>query len=273
LSNSYLKFWGTRGSNPSPDSDKMKYGGDTSCIEIMIKNKESLILDMGTGMRNLGKEIIADSNYPKEINILLSHFHFDHIMGFLTFAPLFNNNYTINIYGKNSNTSVESAMNFLLKSDFWPVDMDMINAQLNFKSWEANTFNIKNAEICHALHGHPNGANSYKIKVDNFNIVYATDLEHPEGKLNNNVVNLSKDADILIHDSHFSINDLVKHKGWGHSSWKQAADVAIESKTKKLILFHHSPDYSDDKVHEIEKNAQKKFPNTISAYQGLKINF
>ena len=85
----------------------------------------------------------------------------------------------------------------------------MINAQLNFKSWEANTFNIKNAEICHAIHGHPNGANSYKIKVDNFNIVYATDLEHPEGKLNSNVVNLSKDADILIHDSHFSINDLT----------------------------------------------------------------
>ena len=164
-------------------------------------------------------------------------------------------------------------MNFLLKSDFWPVDMDMINAQLNFKSWESNTFNIKNTEICHTIHGHPNGANSYKIKVDNFYIVYATDCEHPKGRLNSNVVNISKDADILIHDSHFSIEDLVKHKGWGHSSWKQATDVAIESKAKKLILFHHSPEYSDDKVREIEKNAQKKFPNTISAYQGLKINF
>ena len=217
-------------------------------------------------------DIISNPNYPRTIHIFLSHYHWDHIMGFLSFAPLFDKEFEINIYGQNNNTSINSLPDVLLKSDFWPVDLDMISASLNFKTLEQNTI-INNTEISYAIHGHPNGANSFKVKNNNFSIVYSTDCEHPVGILNQNVVELSNNADILIHDAHFTIEDLTKHKGWGHSSWKQAVDVAIQSKSKKLILFHHSPDYTDDNIAEIEKNAQKKFPNTISSYQGLKIDF
>ena len=97
----YIKFWGVRGSNPTPDSDKMHYGGDTSCVEIRTNDNDCIILDMGTGLRNLGKHILSDSTYKKEINILLSHYHWDHIMGFFYFAPLYNKEYTINIYAIN----------------------------------------------------------------------------------------------------------------------------------------------------------------------------
>ena len=101
------------------------------------------------------------------------------------------------------------------------------------------------------------------------NSVYITDCEHPEGTLNPNVLSIAKGCDILIHDSHFSINDLSKHKGWGHSSWKQAVDVAITSEAKQLILFHHSPDYDDSQV---ELNEKTSTINTIASYQGLSIS-
>ena len=273
MSNGYVKFWGTRGSNPTPDNNKIKYGGDTSCVEVRTSDNDIIILDMGTGIRNLGKQILNDSKYPKTLHIFLSHYHWDHIMGFLSFAPLFNEDYTINIYGKNSNTEIDTLPDILLKSDFWPVNSDMINAKLSFQSFNEDSIYINNTKVSFTVHGHPNGANSYKIENNNSSIVYTTDCEHPVGSLNPNVVDISKDADILIHDAHFTTKDLVNHKGWGHSSWKQAVDVAIQSKTKKLVLFHHSPDYSDEQVSEIETNAKQKFPNTISAYQGLSISF
>ena len=116
-----VKFWGVRGSNPTPDADKAKYGGDTSCIEIRTACNDTIIFDMGTGIRNLGKKIINDASYSKEINIFLSHYHWDHIMGFLYFKPLYNSDYTINIYGYNSKTPISKVSEILTNKNFWPV--------------------------------------------------------------------------------------------------------------------------------------------------------
>ena len=98
-----IRFWGCRGSFPTPDKDKMIYGGDTSCIEIRTSDNQIIILDMGSGLKRLGNKIINDATYPNEINIFLSHYHLDHIMGFLMFEPLFDENYKINIYSRDSN--------------------------------------------------------------------------------------------------------------------------------------------------------------------------
>ena len=126
-------------------------------------------------------------------------------------------------------------------------------------------------KLYYSIHPHPNGTNSLRVETNGKSITYITDCEHPLGKLNPNVLDIANQCDILIHDAHFTINDLAKAKGWGHSSWKQAVDVAIISQVKKLLLFHFSPEYDDEQVKEIEKNAQKKFINTLAAYQGLKI--
>lgn len=273
MTKGYIRFWGTRGSNPTPDKDKIKFGGDTSCVEVRTDQNDLIIFDMGTGLRNLGKKIISDSSYNRTIHIFLSHYHFDHIMGFLSFAPLFDSKYTINIYGENKNTNIEKLPDMLLQNNFWPVDKKMLNATINFKTIENNEININNIKITHTLHGHPNGANTYRMDYDGKSVVYCTDCEHPEGSLNPNVVNICNQADILIHDSHFTINDLADHRGWGHSSWKQATDVMIESQAKQLVLFHHSPDYDDNQIRKIEQNAQAKFPNTISSFQGLSLDF
>ena len=276
MNKGYIKFWGVRGSNPTPDTDKIKYGGDTSCIEIRTADNDAIILDMGTGIRNLGKEIIKDPSYPKEINILLSHYHWDHIMGFFYFSPLYDSDYTINIHGYNSKTPISMVSELLFNKNFWPVDKEMYKADINFiempeSSNEEKLIKINKTKIYYSLHPHPNGTNSLKIDTGNKKIVYITDCEHPIGTLNPNVVAIAKGCDILIHDSHFTINDLSKYRGWGHSSWKQAVDVAITSGAKQLILFHHSPNYDDSQVALNEKNAQKKFINTIASYQGLSI--
>jgi len=273
----YIKFWGVRGSNPTPDKDKMHYGGDTSCVEIRTKNNDLIILDMGTGLRNLGKQILEDQSYGDEINIFLSHYHWDHIMGFFYFAPLYDSRFTINIYGYNAKTPINTLSNTLTNKNFWPVDKDAYQAKINFiempkSSNEQKSITVNKTNIYYSIHPHPNGTNSFKVETDNKKIVYITDCEHPEGSLNENVVNIATECDFLIHDSHFTIQDLSLHKGWGHSSWKQCVDVAITSRAKQLCLFHFSPNYDDEKIKEIEMNAQKKFINTVAVYQGLVID-
>ena len=132
LSKGYIKFWGVRGSNPAPDEDKVIYGGDTSCVEIRSNNNDVVILDMGSGLRNLGTKILSDASYPKVINIFISHFHWDHVMGFLYFTPLYDKSFTFNIYGYNKHTSTSSFSKKILDPGLWPVSVDMLKAKINF---------------------------------------------------------------------------------------------------------------------------------------------
>lgn len=274
MSKGYIKFWGVRGSNPTPDKNKMEYGGDTSCIEVRTSNNELIILDMGTGIRNLGNKILSDNTYPKTIHILLSHFHWDHIMGFLYFSPFYDKSYTFNVYGFNKHTPTTSFSKKILDPTFWPVSMDMLNANINFFDLDGEDLIIDSKTYINYInHSHPNTATSYRINTDGHAIVYTTDCEHPQKNLNDNVVEIAKNADILVHDSHFSNEDLKKHKGWGHSSSGKAIDVAKKANVKKLALFHYNPSYDDNTVLNLEKDSKKEFENTIASKQGLQINF
>ena len=273
MNNQYLKFWGVRGSRSTAESNKMEYGGDTSCIEIRTQNNELIILDMGTGLNNLGKSIIEEEKPPTTINVFLSHYHWDHILGFLTFMPIYNSKYKINIYGNNKNTSINEISKKLLDKTFWPVSIDMLKAEINFIELNNKSVNISDVKITCNEHAHPNGATSYKISCKNYDIVYTTDCEHAEDNLSKNVIEFAENADILIHDSHFTPEDLETHKGWGHSSWEQAAQVAKLAKIKKLFLFHYSPEYDDSAVKKMEENAKNVFKETYAAKQGLKYKF
>ena len=268
-----IRFWGCRGSFPCSEKNKQIYGGDTSCIEIRTPDNNTIILDMGTGLKRLGQKIINDSSYNKEIHIFLSHFHLDHIHGFVMFAPLFNPNYNIKIYSRQSNgKSLITVLEQFLQPEIWPISLDDLPAKISFIDIDDKSININsNISITNQLHAHPNKA--YSIGIESFNkkIVYATDCEHPKQNLNPNVVNFATDSDILIHDAQYTPNDLKTHIGWGHSSWEQAAKVASESGSKQLILFHHSPDYDDNKIKDIERKARFYFPNIMAAKQDLKI--
>ncbi len=268
-----IRFWGCRGSFPSFDENKMKFGGDTSCVEIRTPDDKCIILDMGTGLKRLGEKIINDSSYPKEINIFLSHYHLDHIHGFLMFAPLFDSNYRINIYSRNSNgKNFKEIFDIFLKPEIWPINIDSLPAKLNFIEMNQSEILISdNIKITNNPHPHPNKAYSIRIEIFKKIISYITDCEHSEHELNDEVVKFANKSDLLIHDAQYTISDLPAHKGWGHSSWKNAVDVAIKSESKKLILFHHSPDYNDSEIESMEIKAKLNFSNVIAAKQNLEI--
>ena len=139
-----VKFWGVRGSFPIPKSEDA-FGGNTSCIEIRTSSNELVVLDMGTGLKNLGNSLIKSKNPITDINIVLSHFHYDHILGFLMFMPLFDEKYTINIYAPGeSDNEVESIFKSFFNSDFWPVDTAMLSANINFRHYSSGSFNLSN---------------------------------------------------------------------------------------------------------------------------------
>ena len=267
-----LTFWGVRGSYPTPEKDKIEYGGHTSCVSLHTQNNEILIIDMGTGMKNLGEQIMGDSSSPETIHIILSHYHWDHMIGLLAFAPLFSEKFNIHFYGKKDDMSMDEIFNHICHPIFWPISMNDFKAKINFHTIDEEGFNVSDSiHIKSQLHGHPNGALSFRVYSNDKNFTYITDCEHPDSQLNKKLIDLADNTDLLIHDSHFTEEDLIEHKGWGHSSWAQSVSMAKESNAKQLILFHHNPAYSDSKLKNIESMAQESFEKTVSARQGLVI--
>lgn len=265
-----IKFWGVRGSFPIPRSND-DFGGNTSCVELRSNKNEIVIFDMGTGLRALGNSIIENDPDITDINILLSHFHYDHVLGFLMFAPLFIDKYNINIYAPGeTDNEIKSRFQSFLKSTFWPVNMDMFTSKITFNHYTSGNFNIsENIKVTNSPHGHPGGANSLRVDIDRFSVTYITDCEHPENHLNQNVIDIAKNTDILIHDAQYTPDQMRKHKGWGHSSWENGVNVAKAANVKKLILFHHNPDHGNSILECIEKDAKNIFANTSSAREGM----
>ena len=267
-----IKFWGVRGSFPIPRSDD-RFGGNTSCVEIR-SNNDVIVFDMGTGLRDLGNSILKNDESITDINIILSHYHYDHVLGFLMFMPLFDERYNVNIYAPgDSDNEIETKFQSFLNSSFWPVEMSMFAANISFNHYTpSGSFNISdNIKIISSPHGHPGGANSLRVEIDRFSVTYVTDCEHPNSHLNQNVIDISMGTDILIHDAQYTPQQLPNHKGWGHSSWEQCVGVAKSAKVKKLALFHHNPDHGNAALDKIEQDAKNVFSNTLSAKEGMEI--
>ena len=267
-----IKFWGVRGSYPTP-REQDKFGGNTSCVEVRSNSDQLVILDMGTGLKDLGDSILKSKNPINNINIIVSHYHYDHILGFLMFGPLFNENFTINIYGPGETDSeIKSKFMDLLNSSFWPVNIEMFSADLNFKNYTSGGFELSNKiKIKTCPHGHPGGCNSIRVEIDRFTVCYVTDCEYPESHLNQDVIDICNHTDVLIHDAQYTPEQMPNHRGWGHSSWEHCVNIAKRSNAKQLILFHHNPEHGNAILEKIEYDAQAQFQNTLSAREGMEI--
>ena len=267
-----VKFWGVRGSFPIPKSNDT-FGGNTSCIEVRSTTNEVVLFDMGTGLRNFGNSVLKEKEPITDINIVLSHFHYDHILGFLMFIPLFIDKYNINIFapGK-TDAEVEEKFESFLSSNFWPVNKEMMSAKINFNHYSSEAINItNNIKVLTSPHGHPGGASSIRLEIDRFSVTYVTDCEHPSSHLNQNVIDIAKNTDLLIHDAQYTPEQMPDHKGWGHSSWEHCVEVAQKAKAKRLALFHHNPDHGDSMLEAIEQDAKNVFTNTVSAREGMEL--
>jgi len=270
-----VRFWGVRGSVATPEIDKLKVGGNTACIELELDNKR-IILDAGTGIIGFGKFIfpIITNSEDKEINILLSHTHWDHIQGFPFLHLIYMPDIKINIYGPvKANRQLKKLISAQMEYDYFPVKFSHLPSQIEFYELSEGVYEIfDNIIITARRHIHPGLAFGYRIEYNGKVVVYNTDIEHFQNTLDKRVIELSENADILIHDAQYTDDEISYKSGWGHSTWKQAINVSKEANVKYLILFHHDSDRTDDQLFNIEKEAQKIFQNTFIAKEGLQID-
>ncbi len=271
-----VRFWGVRGSTPTPDADKLKVGGNTACVEVEINEKIRIILDLGTGLRHLGTKILSEikSGLRRQNILILSHTHWDHLQGFPFFAPIFQPHFDIPLFGPaKANRSLESMFAGQMEYDYWPVKFTQLPANIHVHELnEGETSLAPGLKITACRHIHPGVAFGYRIEYDGQSLVYMTDTEHFKNQIDERVVELSKGADLLIHDAQYQDKEMNFKLGWGHSSWQQAVNVAKTAEVKQLALFHHDPERTDEQAFEIEAKAKEMFNKSVLAREGLAID-
>jgi phosphoribosyl 1,2-cyclic phosphodiesterase len=271
-----IKFYGVRGSVPICGKEFQKYGGNTTCFRIYREDVNRIvIIDAGTGIRNLGKEIISMGLNQNVINILFSHFHWDHIQGFPFFAPAYNPNQRIGILAMGKQRKLKNLKDIFsmqMQKEYFPVELDNTGAEFEFLTYgNQETFYGAIVTAVPQHHKYMGGSYGFRIEDESASIVVCTDVEHIDG-IDENIVNLAKDADLLVHDGQYTPDEYKKYKGWGHSSWQHAAEVAIRANVKKLIITHHDPDHDDDFLDSMAKECRKVFPNSIFAKEGMEVS-
>jgi len=247
-----ITVWGCRGSLPSPGPDTIKYGGNTTCLEIRLNDKTVIIIDAGSGMRALGDKLIKDPDL-KEIYLFLTHTHWDHLMGFPFFAPCYSDRFRIHICG--GATSISSLKNFLehrMEPPYFPVTFDVMKAHFDFSPDQENNYVIGTSEIFYIHLNHPNGGYGYKIIENNKSFVFLTDNEldfhHQGGLAPEDYKAFSHAADLLLHDAQYTNEKYKNTKGWGHSTFDHATDLSIDADAKRFGIFHHDPASTDADV-------------------------
>ena len=268
-----VKFYGVRGSIPVCGPEFQRYGGNTTCFRIAREQANRFwIIDAGTGLRNLGKDLMREGYKQEVINIGFTHFHWDHIQGFPFFAPCFNKDQTIGLMmmGRERNyKNLKEIFSTQMQDDYFPVQLDTMGAQFKF-------YNLGNKETLYGVtttavpqhHKYPGGSYGLRIEDDGQVLAICTDVEHIDG-IDETIVELARDADLLLHDGQYTDEEHVKYRGWGHSTWRQAVEVAKRANVKKLVIIHHDPDHDDDMLDAMERECQKEFPNSVFAKEGM----
>ena len=251
-----ITFYGVRGSSAVPGPKTAKYGGNTSCVHIELESGHDLILDAGTGIRQLGNKI---ANKSTPAHVLLSHGHWDHIQGYPFFAPIYQPDREIHVY-----ISVEKGRKLLstlfqqMDGTHFPVRVEDLpsNNFPKFKGIESELYEREGIKVVKQALNHPGGGSAYKITENGASLAYVTDneLDPPYAASTNydQWVNYLHGVDVLIHDAQYTEDDMPHKHGWGHSLLSQVRQLATDAEVGTLVMFHHDPDRSDSQLDEIQ---------------------
>jgi phosphoribosyl 1,2-cyclic phosphodiesterase len=261
----FVKFWGTRGSIPTPASWTRVYGGNTPCVEVRFDDAV-FICDAGSGIRELGKDLLTRKPVPKQLHLFISHTHWDHIQGFPFFAPVYASAMQIRIYGRHvDGNSPYRLLSGQMSQDYFPVSFKELGASIVDDNLENGQKKIDGVLVRSFPMNHPGGCEAYCFEKDGRKIFYATDVEldiapgdvFPDadnsGPLRHcpeDLIKAVEGADLLIFDAQYDDKEYGTKKKWGHSSCFSATDLAIQAKVKTLALFHHDPESTDRSIDE-----------------------
>jgi phosphoribosyl 1,2-cyclic phosphodiesterase len=298
-----VKFWGVRGSYPTPGAGTIKYGGNTASVEVRA-GERTIILDAGTGIIPLGRELVrltpalagGARERAGEILLLFSHLHHDHTQGFPFFVPAYMPNTRLHIFGPGGTPeTLSSVLERNQSTETFPLGLREMASTKNIQSvresqvivWDEAGIRLAESSAglsdealiirIHKSYAHPGGVYVYRITWRGKSVVYATDTEGYVGT-DRKLVQFAKNADVLIHDAQYleehyrgQLTGFPSTQGFGHSTVTMACEVAAASEVERLVLFHHDPSYTDEMVAGMEATAKSLFANSVAAYEGLEI--
>jgi phosphoribosyl 1,2-cyclic phosphodiesterase len=294
-----IKFWGARGSISTPGKSTVRYGGNTPCVEVRLPDNELIILDAGTGIRNLG-ESLMESGESIKAYILVSHPHWDHIQGFPFFKPAFVSGNELTIVGGETDTvTLQKMIADQMNKIYFPIQLNELKATLKFRRVQEEEISVYDAQVKTIYVNHPTFAMGYRITHGGKSLVYISDNEPFDRKVarairnvekrivekydrikgdpNQRVFDFVRNADVLSHDTTYTPEEYVDRVGWGHSHYLFTLKVAAEGNVKRLVLFHHDPAHDDDKVDNILKKCKKEIQSRkykfdcLAAAEGLEL--
>lgn len=244
-----ITIWGARGSIPAPGAHTLRYGGNSTCLEIRPRGGGVIVVDAGSGLRLLGKKLVKEKGL-KEMFLLLTHSHWDHLMGFPFFMPAYFSRFKINVRGGPAQVSVQAYLERQMTAPYFPVDFSVMKAKFGFGSDCPDMARLGLVEVHPVPLSHPNGGYGFKFVKEGKTFVFLTDNEldvvHPDGLDRAAYVEVCRGADVLPHDAQYTDEEYKVTRSWGHSTYAQATDLALAAGVKRLGLFHHDPDRSDD---------------------------
>jgi phosphoribosyl 1,2-cyclic phosphodiesterase len=273
-----LSFWGVRGSTPTVDPATWRYGGNTPCLELIAPDGTQIILDCGTGLRMLGSRWAPpNAGRSPETHIFVTHYHLDHIQGIPFFAPFYAENNKFHFYSFRSKflgrDSLKQVFETQMAVPYFPVDMSAMSAKRKFQEVAGGEeFSIGENKVTTRWLNHPQGCLGFRIETSAGTVVYATDNEPGDAKLDASLRELAAGADIFINDAQYTPEQLATtRRGWGHSTWLEGAHLAREVNAKTLVLFHHDPDSTDRVVDGLLRHARDEFDSVFAASEGMMI--